>query len=119
MSRRPFRWWRRRPASSGRHVRVLPVVGVPGAAATIVSSASLDPRVTRARVPAVAPAGPAVAPPGPAVLPVHDDPAAPDAPASSVGLVFADGASVELDPADPRVRTFRAAVAALLDVPTA
>jgi hypothetical protein len=32
-----------------------------------------------------------------------------------VGLGFADGASVELHPDDPRVTSFRAAAAALLD----
>lgn len=111
MSLRLVRWWHRHPPAPGRHVRVLPVAAVPGAAATIVSSASLDPRLTRARVLAAAPDGPAI-------VPVLDEPVALAAPASSVGLVFADGASVELDPSDPRVRTFRAAVAALLDVPT-
>jgi hypothetical protein len=35
-----------------------------------------------------------------------------------VGLVFADGASVELAADDPRVRTFRAAAAALVEPPT-
>ncbi len=140
--RLPHRWLRR-PAAAGRHVRVLPVVGVPGAAATIVSSASLDPRVTGAHPSAPGPDGDLVsrtfAEPAPtmadegrprtSVLPApgpdgrHDGvpgagDVAWDVPLSSVGLVFADGASVELDPADPRVRTFRAAVAALLDAPT-
>src|SRR5512141_3022923 len=59
MTLRLLRWWHRDPVPAGRHVRVLPVVGVPGAAATIVSSASLDPRVTGATVPAGLPIGPA------------------------------------------------------------
>ena len=143
MALRLLRWWHRDPAPAGRHVRVLPVVGVPGAAATIVSSASLDPRVTGATVPAGPPGGPAltwataepatvdpvVAEPGP-VLPApgpdgrHDGVPATrgdsfDSPVEGVGLVFADGASVELDADDPRVRTFRAVAAALFDPPSA
>jgi hypothetical protein len=36
---------------------------------------------------------------------------------SAVSLGFADGAQVDLDQDDPRVRTFRAAAAALLETP--
>ena len=118
MSPRRLRWWHRHEPAAGRHVRVLPVVGVPGAAATLVSSASLDPRLTEAGVLGGAPVGPAILP-EPDRRGERDDLVAPVAGMSSVGLVFADGASVELDPADPRVRTFRAAVAALLEAPTA
>ena len=49
-----------------------------------------------------------------AVLDVVSPLSAP-APAAGVGLGFADGASVELHPDDPRVTSFRAAAAALLD----
>jgi hypothetical protein len=82
----------------------MPVVTVPGAAASIVGSAMRDPLVTGLGLPeqesvetpvdmvAVAPS----------VLP-------------AVGLVFADGDSVQLAEDDPRVRTFRAAAAALLE----
>ena len=38
--------------------------------------------------------------------------------ASAVTLGFSDGASVALSDDDPRVRTFRAAAAALLDAPS-
>jgi hypothetical protein len=38
---------------------------------------------------------------------------------AGVALGFADGASVELHPDDPRVTSFRAAAAALLDAPKA
>jgi hypothetical protein len=38
-------------------------------------------------------------------------------PAPAVGLVFSDGASVELDADDPRVHTFRAAASALTEPP--
>jgi hypothetical protein len=69
-----------------------------------VGSASLDPTVTGAW----APAPPAV--PDAPVLPLPVVAIEP-----TVGLVFADGDSVQLDHVDPRVRTFRAAAAALLD----
>ena len=142
MGLRLLRWWHRDAVPAGRHVRVLPAAGVPGAAATIVSSASLDPRVTGSTLMAAPPSGPVVplsgaepaAPAAPAAVSVsgavmpapgpdgrHDgvpaEPAVPELAArfSSVGLVFADGASVELDRDDPRVRTFRAAAAALLE----
>jgi hypothetical protein len=97
MGLRLLRWWHRDAVPAGRHVRALPLVTMPGAAATIVGSASLDPLVTGA---------------GAAWAPVVE-PAS--VPGSTVGLVFADGDSVELDPDDPRVRTFRAAAEALLD----
>jgi hypothetical protein len=146
MGLRLLRWWHRDPVPAGRHVRVLPVVGVPGAAATIVSSASLDPLVTGAAVPAAPPGGPALTWPAPADPPAHvategrapvlpapgpdgrhdgvatespgSDATPWDAPVAAVGLVFADGASVELEADDPRVSTFRAAAAALLDPPS-
>jgi hypothetical protein len=78
----------------------MPVVAVPGAAATLVSSASVDPLVTG--VPGIDP-------------PAAAEPATQESPSTAVGLVFADGASVELAADDPRVRTFRAAAAAVLD----
>ena len=138
MGLRLRRWWHRDPVPAGRHVRVLPVASAPGAASTLVSAAGLDPRVTgvvplpsivvapqEVQRPAGAdpretgaerrdagsvdlPTAVVFAPPGPG--------GRPDAvPVAAVGLVFSDGASVELEPDDPRVRTFRAAAAALLD----
>ena len=96
---------RRDPVPSGRHARIMPAVSVPGAAATLVGSATLDPTVTGAWLPPAMPEAPeAPAPPPPGVPTVP-----------TVGLVFADGDSVQLDHDDPRVRTFRAAAAALLD----
>jgi len=91
MGLRLARWWHRGSAPAGRHVRVMPAPSVPGAASSLVSSVSLDPAVT-----GLAPATSA---------------------AGGVGLVFADGASVELAADDPRVRTFRAAAAALVQPP--
>ena len=147
MTLRLLRRWHRDPVPAGRHVRVLPVVGMPGAAATIVSSASLDPRVTGATVASGPPTGTAwtwpaaatvtVPPAGEGQAPVlpapgpdgrHDGvPADPPgteqdlwgATVAGVGLVFADGASVALHADDPRVHTFQAAAAALLDPPPA
>ena len=145
MSLRRRRWWHRDPVPAGRHARALPVASVPGAASTLVSSAGLDPRVTGVVPPAPVvvapevvqgptgsdpgepgtqprPAEPADLPTGPIPLPTAAvlAPPAPDGPhdaipLAAVGLVFSDGASVELEPDDPRVRTFRAAAAALLD----
>jgi hypothetical protein len=83
---------------------MLPVVTVPGAAASLVGSAVRDPLVTGRGMSALDPVGEQVRwAPVPAPLP------------PTVGLVFADGESVELDEDDPRVRTFRAAAAALLE----
>jgi hypothetical protein len=45
------------------------------------------------------------------------DVAVPDVGGGGVGLGFADGQSVQLSLDDPRVRTFRAAAAALLEPP--
>jgi hypothetical protein len=81
-------WWRdRRPdAPVGRHSVGAPPV-VPGAAASLVAQAATVELVAAASVPA----------------PVH------------VTLGFADGGTVELPDDDPRVRTFRAAAAAIVD----
>jgi len=111
------RWWHGSPVPAGRHVRVLPVVSVPGAASTLVSRT--PGQVAAADVgfaPASAPAGA----PSPPTAAEGESPAAPGvdpAPGAAVGLVFADGQSVELGPDDPRVPTFRAAASALLDAP--
>ena len=91
---RLLRWPRRRPEPVGRHARPLTGVAVPGAAASLVSSA--------ATVESVLAETSERAHPSPAVT-----------------LGFSDGASVELDADDPRVRTFRAAADALLDAPHA
>lgn len=130
MRRRLLLWWRRDGIPAGRHVRVLPSAAVPGAAATIVASASLDPDVTgyaRALEPPPAASLATWVPPAPGevtdtgtalVLPAPGPDGRHDLVvhrAGAVGLVFADGDRIELDDADPRVRTFRAAVAALLD----
>jgi len=124
MGLRLARWWNRGNASGGRHVRVMPTASVPGAASTLVSSVSLDPLVTGfAPAPALPPeplAPPATSPElSPRAAPVTPPAtAAPVDPATAgVGLVFADGARVELDADDPRVRTFRAAAAALIEPP--
>jgi hypothetical protein len=95
MGLRLFGWRHRGSAPAGRHARVLPVVTVPGAAASLVGSAVRDPLVT----------GSGLVEPEPAAVPVPP----------AVGLVFADGDSVQLAADDPRVRTFRAAAAALLE----
>ena len=118
MGLRLARWWNRGSAPAGRHARVMPAASVPGAASTLVSSVSLDPLVT----------GVAPVPPGQSVQPQPPEQAAvpaappvarqvPDAATAAVALVFADGARVELDADDPRVRTFRAAAAALIEPP--
>jgi hypothetical protein len=101
---RLFGWWHRGAAPAGRHARVLPVVTVPGAAASIVGSALRDPLVTGRGLPEQEPFE-APAPPAPR----------PEAAPTAVGLVFADGDSVQLAEDDPRVRTFRAAAEALLE----
>jgi hypothetical protein len=114
MGLRLFGWWHRGSAPAGRHARVRPVVAVPGAAAGLVGSAVRDPLVTRADLLEPGPTGACqagtpvpVAAPAPLPAPVRVLPA--------VGLVFADGDSVQLAADDPRVRTFRAAAAALLE----
>ena len=104
MGLRLFGWRHRGSAPVGRHARVRPVVTVPGAAASLVGSAMRDPLVTghgtrdqdQGEVPDDRARPPLAAPP-------------------AVGLVFADGDSVQLAEDDPRVRTFRAAAAALLE----
>lgn len=93
-------WPRRRPEPVGRHSRPLTGVAVPGAAASLVSSAATAESVL---------AGAGLAARADASDRAHPSPA--------VTLGFSDGASVELDPDDPRVRTFRAAADALLDAP--
>ena len=119
MGLRLARWWNRGGASAGRHVRVMPAASVPGAASTLVSSVSLDPIVT-----GVGPVLPEVHPPTQPAAPLDPVAALPampvvrevsDVPTGGVALVFADGARVELDADDPRVRTFRAAAAALIE----
>ena len=116
MGLRLVRWWNRGSAPAGRHVRVMPAASVPGAASTLVSSLSLDPLVT-----GVAPVLPD--PHVPPRLPTPERPSrrlsCPASPGGDGGgrLVFADGARVELDADDPRVRTFRAAAAALIEPP--
>jgi len=104
MGMRLFGWWHRGTAPAGRHARVLPVVTVPGAAASIVGSAVRDPLVT----------GRGLAQPEPVEAPAVRAQVL-DAVPPAVGLVFADGDSVQLAEDDPRVRTFRAAAAALLE----
>jgi hypothetical protein len=95
----------------------MPAPSAPGAASTLVSSASLDPAVTGLAPPPPPDGAPldgaplAAAPPEVGSAEVVPPPA-------GVGLVFADGASVELAADDPRVRTFRAAAAALVEPPT-
>jgi hypothetical protein len=91
---------------------VLPVVTVPGAAASLVGSAARDPLVT---APAVALGVPEPVPESGLALEAVPT-LWPDV-APTVGLVFADGDSVELADDDPRVRTFGAAAAALLEQP--
>jgi hypothetical protein len=101
MGLRLRRWWHRDPVPTGRHVRTLPVMSVPGAASTLVSRT--PPQVLAAEAHGAA----------------DDDVPHVPAPSSSVGLVFADGGHVELDADDPRIRTFQAAASALLDKPSA
>jgi hypothetical protein len=132
-----LRLLRRSPAPAGRHTRALPGPLVPGAAAALVASA--DHWEDGAGAPAVEPVDadrtaeiPVVGgfPVGPLLLevPAHDPvgrPAAeptppdplPEPEPAQVTLGFADGARVELHPDDPRVRTFRAAAAALVESP--
>ena len=141
-------WRRPRPETAGRHVRATALavpdstsaLGAPGPAddnqsapdiaAETIPAASLPispPPVAPVcpepqRVPEVAPSVPVAPQPeaaSTAVLPVADQqvPSATDA--AAVALGFADGASVELHPDDPRVTIFRAAAAALLDAPKA
>jgi hypothetical protein len=134
-----LRLLRRGPAPAGRHQRAVPGPLVPGAAAALVAAAD---HWEEAAVPAYAGAAattqPApVIPAAPVLLDVP--PAAPAAAGGTPPLVphghvatatrteqpvggpvllgFADGAHVELDADDPRVRTFRAAAAALLESP--
>lgn len=132
---------RPRPAPpAGRHSRSFAGPSVPGAAASLVQQAASadalaaavaesaaqlpvpeaipDQGPVLAAVAAPAPPPPVGAQPPPP-LPAWSAPA--DAPVrgadAPVTLGFADGASVELAADDPRVRTFRAAAAALLDAP--
>ncbi len=108
MALRLPRWLHRHRAPAGRHALALPATGT---AQTLV-----EPAPTPAPV-APTPAETAHSPATtviPASAPV---PPTEDRIGSAVGLGFADGASVELDSDDPRVRTFRAAAAALLDTP--
>jgi hypothetical protein len=96
----------------------MPAASAPGAASTLVSSVSLDPLVTGAAP--LPPEEPFQArPPEPVAAPVAPPVRldVPDAATAGVALVFADGALVELDADDPRVRTFRAAAAALIEPP--
>jgi hypothetical protein len=116
MGLRLARWWNRGGASAGRHVRVMPAASVPGAASTLVSSVSLDPIVTGVAPVLPEPHLPPRAPQpfeGPVVPPAAREVS--DVATAGVALVFADGARVELDADDPRVRTFRAAAAALIE----
>jgi hypothetical protein len=129
-----LRLLRRGPAPAGRHTRAVPGPLVPGAAAALVAAAEvwdqpaatayaedpLDATAPLATLPAI-PVAPVllevppapVAPGAAAELPVSATPTAP------VSLGFADGARIDLEPDDPRVRTFRAAAAALLEAPRA
>ena len=96
---RLLRWPRRRTEPVGRHSRVLTGVSMPGAAASLVSSTVTAESVV-AEAEEVAACSRSVT----------------DAGEPAVTLGFA---SVALEPDDPRVRTFRAAAAALLDAPRA
>ena len=99
---RLLRWPRRRTEPVGRHSRVLTGVSMPGAAASLVSSTVTAESVV-AEAEEVAASSRSVT----------------DSGEPAVTLGFADGASVALEADDPRVRTFRAAAAALLDAPRA
>lgn len=136
-----LRLLRRGSAPAGRHSRAVPGPIVPGAAATLVAAADhwedsspQGPAYADVGVDATAPIAPVVSiPVAPVLLEVHAPP--PSAPAevlvpavapaptavspAPVTLGFADGAQVDLDADDPRVRTFRAAAAALLETPRA
>jgi hypothetical protein len=108
----------------GRHSR--PRVGptVPGAAATLVAAAaSWDHEPAREPAP-----GPPSVPPAPVTATTDDVHTAPSDAApypdpepalvsAGVSLGFADGAQIDLPADDPRVRTFHAAAAALLEAP--
>lgn len=103
MARGLLHWIRRDDVPAGRHARAFPMPTLPGAAATIVASAAQDPRVR----PGVW--FPEVTAPAAATDRAWD-------PASgAIGLVFADGARVELDGADPRAASLREAASALLN----
>jgi hypothetical protein len=134
-----LRLLRRGSAPAGRHSRAVPGPIVPGAAATLVAAADhwedAAPQAP-AYADSVGDAAAAIAPvvcipvapvllevhapsapgPGEALDPPDAAATAPDSPAP-VTLGFADGAQVDLDADDPRVRTFRAAAAALLETP--
>lgn len=100
-------WLRRDDVPAGRHARPFPTPTVPGAAATLVAAAAQDPRVRPGvwlREMAPEPADPE---PGPA--PSHE------APSGAVGLVFADGAQVQLDDGDPRAASLRQVASALIN----
>jgi hypothetical protein len=138
-----LRLLRRDPAPAGRHSRAVPGPLVPGAAATLVAAAEVwdqpvatayaeDPLEATAPLTAI-PAIPAI-PVAPVLLEVPTAPAVPVAPPAAqppveapaaapasapVSLGFADGARIDLEADDPRVRTFRAAAAALLEAPRA
>lgn len=104
---RLLHWPARRPEPVGRHSRVLTGVSMPGAAASLVAATvTADSIVAVAQQAALERSAPAI----PSLSVTRD-------PISSVTLGFADGASVALPGDDPRVRTFRAAAAALLDAP--
>jgi hypothetical protein len=127
-----LRLLRRRPAPAGRHARAVPGPLVPGAAAALVASADpwVEAPATESGADSTAPVTP-VLPVAPVLLDVHQPVAAPGAAAppplaaevpvvssyAPVSLGFADGAQVDLPADDPRVRTFRAAAAALLESP--
>lgn len=127
-----------RPApAGGRHSRALAGPSVPGAAASLVQQAAAADALAAAVAEVPQPPVPVLTAPTPARAPVQplglEDTAVqapPPIPAWSrpvevgaaaqeapVTLGFADGASVALPADDPRVRTFRAAAAALLDAP--
>jgi hypothetical protein len=126
---RIFGWFRPRPAAAGRHTRVLPAASVPGAAAALVSNAfgdAVEDRLPRVVDHAVPERAAAVATdelldtvPHAWVLGHVPEPPPPTAPGPvrGVGLGFSDGVEVELPADDPRVGTFQAAAAALLEAP--
>jgi hypothetical protein len=134
-----LRLLRRSPAPAGRHTRAVPGPLVPGAAAALVAAAEVWDRpvgtaYAEDALEATAPLPPVpsilVAPvllevpaaPVPAAVPTADplvEPAAAASATAPVSLGFADGARIDLEADDPRVRTFRAAAAALLEHPRA
>jgi hypothetical protein len=94
------------------------VVGAPPPLALVAPVSEVPRHVHGA--PQSAPAEPWRIGPGSAEVPPgadHQVLSTPDV--AGVALGFADGASVELHPDDPRVTSFRAAAAALLDAPKA